>query len=215
MLLTLCNPEVSKSREEEIALLSVPQALWTLLVVNCCPEFASDPGNGHYLTPIAQYIRGISASIYTQRINAETIYEELRNWTKDCDTGGIFDDEHYTKSTSYHWAVKTCDELSESIASTVRFIQRRMDSKLDKLCRNAHPYEKIGIEYWRQQMKEELFTLEDVKIQTLALRGQVQESVSNSHHRLQFTKQRCTDSVYSATRYVFKNSAYTVLCILD
>jgi hypothetical protein len=109
VLLTLCTPEVSEWCEEEVCLLRTPQALWTVLVINCSAEFASDYQNRNFLTPIAQYVRGITSSMYTQRINAESIYEDLKNWLKHSDSESIFDDEKFTKSTSYHWAVRTCD----------------------------------------------------------------------------------------------------------
>jgi hypothetical protein len=101
----------------------------------------------------------------------------MRKWLKDFQSESIFDDEQFTKSTSYHWAVRTCDELSESIASTLRFMRMRVISSVDKLCREAHAYEKLGIEHWLERMKEETFALKDLHAQILALRVQVQESV--------------------------------------
>jgi hypothetical protein len=177
VLLTLVIPEESKSREEEVDLLRTPQALWTLLVVNCLSEFSSDHGPGQYLTPIAQYIRGIASSLFTQRMNAQSIFEALRDEVKLSDGRDIFDDENFTKSKLYHWAIKACDELSESIASSLRFIRRVQESQTDKLCREAHAHERLGVDYWAQQMKEEIFALEDLRAQILALTMQVQERV--------------------------------------
>jgi hypothetical protein len=54
-----------------------------------------------------------------------------------------------------------------------------MESQIDKLCVEAHAYEKLGVEYWMQQLKEEIFALEDLQAQILAMRSQVQESVRN------------------------------------
>ncbi|KAE9369271.1 hypothetical protein N431DRAFT_469196 [Stipitochalara longipes BDJ] len=181
VLLTLCIPEESESCEEEISLLRTPRALWTLLIISCSANFASDHQTREYLTPIAQYVRGITASLYTQRKNAESIYEDTKNAFRDHSSESIFDDENFTKSTSYHWAVRTCDELNESIASTLRFVRARLESQLDKLCHEAHAYEELGIQYWLQQMKEEIFALEDLQAQILALRGQVQESRNALH----------------------------------
>ena len=177
VLLTLCTPEESNSREEEVRLLQTPQALWAVLVFNCATEFLSDQRASQYLTPIAQYVRGITSTIYTQRINGACIYENMKKILKDYDSESIFDDDQFTKSTLYHWAVKICNELSESISSTLRFVQGRMESYLDKLCRDAHSDEKSGIEYWTQQLKEEIFALEDLQTQIVSLRVQVQESV--------------------------------------
>jgi hypothetical protein len=164
VLLTLCTPEESVSREEEVCLLKTPQALWAVLVFNCASEFVSNHRAKQYLTPITQYVRGITSTICTQRINSESIYEYLKKWLKDSDLDSIFDDEHFTKSTSYHWAVKTCDELDQSISSTLRLIRRRMENQVDKLGREVHECEKVGIDYWTQQMKEEIFALEELLI---------------------------------------------------
>jgi hypothetical protein len=177
VLLTLCTPEESESCEEEVRLLRTPRALWTVLAINTSAEFASDHQTKQYLTPVAQYVRGITSSLHTQRTNAETIYGDMSKWLKDFQSESIFDDEQFTKSTSYHWAVRTCDELSESIASTLRFMRMRVISSVDKLCREAHAYEKLGIEHWLERMKEETFALKDLHAQILALRVQVQESV--------------------------------------
>ncbi|KAH8587293.1 hypothetical protein B0O99DRAFT_656496 [Bisporella sp. PMI_857] len=160
ILLTLAIPEESVSHEEEVGLLRVPQALWTVLAVNCSSEFASAYEPRQHLTPIAQYLRGITSSLYTQRMNAKLIHEALKDALKSCDGASIFDDEHFTKSTAYHWAVRTCDELSESIASSIRFT-RRVQGHIDKLC--------------AQQLKEEIFALEDLQAQILAMSSQVQE----------------------------------------
>jgi hypothetical protein len=184
VLLTLCTPEESKSCEEEVRLLRTPRALWTVLAINSSAEFASDHQTKQYLTPIAQYVRGITSSLHMQRTNAETIYGDMRKWLKDFQSESIFDDEQFTKSTSYHWAVRTCDELSESIASTLRFIRMRAVNAVDKLCREAHAYEKRGIDHWLERMKEEIFALKDLHAQILALRVQVQESVGHPLSKL-------------------------------
>lgn len=177
VLLTLAIPEESESREEEVNLLRTPEALWTVLVVNCSSEFVSDHGPQQYLTPIAQYIRGIASSLSTQRINTQSIYDIIREGLKISDEGSIFDDEHFTKSTSYHWAVKTCDELDESIGSTLRFIRRLLNTQVDKLSREAHIYERHGVDYWAQKLREEVFALEDLQAQIMSMSAQVKESV--------------------------------------
>jgi hypothetical protein len=53
-------------------------------------------------------------------------------------------------------------------------------SQVDKLHIEAHACEKLGVEYWLQQLKEEIFELEDMQAQILALRSQVLESVRSS-----------------------------------
>ena len=176
-LLTLAIPEESKSHEEEMCLLQYPQGLWTVLVVNSPPLFASIHGPAQHFTPIAQFIRGITASLCTQRINAQSIYDALRVELKNCDGGSLFDDEHFTKSTTYHLAVKTCDELEASITSSLKFVQRTIDNHIDKLRREAHAIERLGIDYWSQKLDEEVLALEDLQAQIHILGSQVRESV--------------------------------------
>ena len=181
VLLTLVVPKESESREEETDLLRTPQALWTVLVVNCPSNLASDHGPPQHLTPISQYIRGMASCLVTQRINAQTIYEAIKDELNRCGGDSLFDDEHFTKSTLYHWAVKACDELAESISSSLRFLRKMLEIQVQKLCHESHEYEKLGVKYWMQQIDEEMFALEDMQSQIVALRVQVQESVRNNH----------------------------------
>lgn len=148
-------------------------------MVNCPSNLASDHGPPQHLTPIAQYIRGISSSLVTQRMNAQTIYEAIKRELNRCEGGSLFDDEHFTKSTLYHSAVQACDELTESISSSLRFLRKMLETQAQKLCRESHEYEKLGVEYWMQQIDEEMFALEDMQSQVFALRGQVLENVRN------------------------------------
>lgn len=71
VLLTLAIPERSVSREEELLLLKNPKGLWTVLAVNCSMRAFSDEETQKYLTPMAQYLRGIAVCLRTQRTNAE------------------------------------------------------------------------------------------------------------------------------------------------
>jgi hypothetical protein len=179
VLLTLAIPEESESHEEEIRLLQYPQALWTVLVINSPPQFASDhePATAKHFTPVAQFIRGITSSLCMQRINAQSIYATLGDEVKHCSNGILFDDEHFTKSTLYHLAIKTCEELDASIAASLKFMQRTLDCHVIQLCHEAHAHERPGIDYWLQKMKEETFALEDLQAQINTLCSQVQESV--------------------------------------
>lgn len=80
MLLTLVVPENKKHREEAIDLLSNPEAFWNILVVNSPTQMVLDssPDPTAYLTPIAQFFRGISSAISSQRQHIEPIFEELK-----------------------------------------------------------------------------------------------------------------------------------------
>lgn len=177
VLLTLVVPSESESHEEEIGLLRNPQALWTVLVVNSPLSLAYDHEPAQYLTPIAQYIRGMTSSLVTQRNNAQGVYDTIKAELTSSDGDGLFDDKNFTKSTLYHWAVQACDELAESISSSLRFLRKTMETNVRKLCQEAHVYERLGVQYWTQKMDEEMFALEDLESQILALRGRVQENV--------------------------------------
>jgi len=54
-----------------------------------------------------------------------------------------------------------------------------LETQVQKLCRESHAYEKLGVEYWMQRIDEEMFALEDMQSQISALRVQVQENVRN------------------------------------
>ncbi|KAF2178421.1 hypothetical protein K469DRAFT_642743 [Zopfia rhizophila CBS 207.26] len=181
VLLTLVIPEESRSREEEIKLLRLPQGLWTILVVNCPLRFVSDQEPEQHLTPIAQFLRGVTSSLHTQTTNAESIYEILREQLKSCEGGSLFDDEHFTKSTVYHWTIKACDELKEPFDSSLRFVKKFSSSQLLELRRDAHPQEKLGVNLWMRQMEDEIFVLEDLRAQVCALSTQAQESRTALH----------------------------------
>lgn len=173
------------SRKEEIQLLSTPQALWTVLVVNSSPTFTSSYEPQQHLTPIAQFVRGIASLLYTHRFNAQLIVNLLKEQVVSCDDESIFDDENFTKSTLYHWIIKTCDTLSESLAFNLRFIQGVFNNKVEKLCSEAHDLEKMGVDYWVDQVKKEISELEDLQAQILFMKSQVQENVRNSDRKTQ------------------------------
>lgn len=180
VLLTLAEPVESKSHEEETSLLRNPEALWTVIVLNSPSNLGYDHEPAQYLTPIAQYVRGMASSVVTQRNNAQGIYDAVKGHLADNEGDGMFDDKNFTKSMLYHWAVQACDELAESISSSLRFLRKTLETNVKKLCTDAHVYEKLGIEYWMQRMDEELFALEDLESQIIALRGRVQENVSTA-----------------------------------
>ncbi|EWZ27770.1 hypothetical protein FOZG_18512 [Fusarium oxysporum Fo47] len=176
VLLTLAEPVESKSHEEETSLLRNPEALWTVIVLNSPSNLGYDHEPAQYLTPIAQYVRGMASSVVTQRNNAQGIYDAVKGHLADNEGDGMFDDKNFTKSMLYHWAVQACDELAESISSSLRFLRKTLETNVKKLCTDAHVYEKLGIEYWMQRMDEELFALEDLESQIIAFRGRVQEN---------------------------------------
>lgn len=121
--------------------------------------------------------------MYAQRVNAQPIHDVLQEELKICECDSLFDDEHFTKSTTYHLAVKTCDALEASIATSLRFLQRTLDGQINQLCREAHHHEKLGLEHWSQKLDEEVYALEDLQTQIRTLCLQVQEKVREPNLR--------------------------------
>jgi hypothetical protein len=170
--------------------------------VNSPSRFAADESPPEYLTPVAQYVRGMTSSLVVQRQNAESILDALRERIERSDGDSLFDDEDFTKSNLYHWTVRTCDELRNTISGTLRFMQRARKSQIDWLRNEAHMSEKLGIDYWTSQLEDEVFKLEDVQDQISALNAQVQESVSRplSHSDATFANLRHSEMRYEANQ---------------
>jgi hypothetical protein len=203
-LLTIATTDESSSREEQISFLKSPEGFWVVLAVNSPSRFAADEGPPEHLTPIAQYMRGVTSSLVVQRQNAESILDALREKIERSDGDSLFDDEKFTKSNLFHWTVRTCDELRNTISGTLRFMQRAKRSQIDWLRSEAPVSEKLGINYWTSQLDDEVFNLEDVQDQTAALNAQVQESVSYTSSlrfsiSLIFVVAKCGTKQYSST----------------
>ncbi|KAF2657830.1 hypothetical protein K491DRAFT_654142 [Lophiostoma macrostomum CBS 122681] len=181
VLLTLAIPEVSATREEYLDLLKNSDSLWTVIIVNCSMSAMADGEKSHYLTPIAQYIRLITSALRMQRTHAEAIYILLEDQIRNCNSDSLFDDEDFSLSMLYHWTIKMCDELRESVASTLRFMKRAWNKQLREVSENAHPEEKPGLQFWTTQMDDEIFALEELQTQVIALNSRVQESRNALH----------------------------------
>jgi hypothetical protein len=149
--------------------------------VNSPSRFAADEGPPEHLTPIAQYIRGVTSSLAVQRQNAESILDGLHGKVERSHGDSLFDDEEFTKSNLYHWTIRICDELRNTISGTLRFMHRTKLLQIDGLRSEAHMSENLGIDYWTSQLDDEVFKLEDLQDQISALSAQVQESVSVLH----------------------------------
>ena len=67
-------------REEALGLLSNPEALWTVLTINgplnTVDGFSRDPAE--FMTPLAQFVRGICGTVRSQRTQADAIFEDLK-----------------------------------------------------------------------------------------------------------------------------------------
>jgi hypothetical protein len=177
VLLTLVLPQESESRQEAVELLSEPESLWTVLVINSHRQAGSENMTTEHCTPVAQFVHGIAATLYTQRINTKAVYDACLDRYRDCDDNSLFDDKTFTKSTTFHLLVKLCSELEASICSGLSFMRQCLEGDLTRLCSKAHAQETLGMTHWLGKLKEELFALENLYGQVQSLKMQVQESV--------------------------------------
>ena len=80
VILTLVSPTPTTSQEEALNLLTDPEALWTVLLINAplrmADELRLEPEQ--HMTPIAQYIRGICGTVVAQRIHITRVVDELK-----------------------------------------------------------------------------------------------------------------------------------------
>ena len=85
MLLTLVVPQ-KDFQQEAVDLLTKPEAIWTLLTINGATQQAEGflPDPEQFLTPLAQFVRGICSIVKTQRTNVSPIFEELQAQLDKC-----------------------------------------------------------------------------------------------------------------------------------
>ncbi|CAI6338730.1 unnamed protein product [Periconia digitata] len=179
-LMTIVIPEESVGREEETQLLKSPQGLWTVLMINY-PRRNFDRELEPHLNPISQFTRGITAALVTQRDNAKSICDFLRHELQSCDVDGFLDDEHFTKSNTYHRTIQGCSELKDSLDSTLRFMKKLNDGQLKELRSIVHPQDEPGVQHWTREMHEELFSLRELRAQVEGLSKRAQESRAALH----------------------------------
>lgn len=177
-MLTLVLPEESLFNEEEIRLIERPCALWTVLIANGPPRLSLDSEPLEHLSPCAQFLRGITASLFMQRTNAQHMIQMLNDHLEKHDNDSLFDDEAFTKSGMYHWAIQICHELSGSLALNLEHIEKVLNSEAKSMLDKAHAHENLGLSYWFKKMKEETKELEKLQMEVEMLREKVQENVS-------------------------------------
>ncbi|ORY00449.1 hypothetical protein BCR34DRAFT_606246 [Clohesyomyces aquaticus] len=175
VLLTLVIPEESISRKEEIQLLRSPQGLWTVLTINY-PRQNSNRELEEHLTPISQFIRGITAALLTQLHNAESIFGLLGLELQSCDKDGLFDDPQFTKSKTYHRTIQGCNELKDSLDSTFRFMEKLNNGQLKELSSIVHSCEQLGVNHWTREMNDAIYSLRELRIQIEGLNKRALES---------------------------------------
>ncbi|KAJ5521277.1 hypothetical protein N7527_005392 [Penicillium freii] len=181
VMLTLVVPEESFSKEEEIGLIESPGALWTVLIANGPPRFTLDYEPLEHLSPCAQFLRGITASFFMQRTNAQHIIGILNDHLQESYNDTLFDDERFTKSRLYHWVIRTCHELSGTVASNLEHVDKVLNGEVNDLIDKAHVHESLGLAHWSKKMKEEINELGRLGAEIQMLREKAQESRNALH----------------------------------
>jgi hypothetical protein len=113
-----------------------------------------------------------------QRTNAQHIIGILNDHLQESYNDSLFDDERFTKSRLYHWVIRTCHELSGSVASNLEHVDKVLNSELNDLIDKAHVHESLGLAHWSKKMKEEINELGRLRAEIQVLREKAQESVS-------------------------------------
>jgi hypothetical protein len=182
VLLTLVFPEEQVSREEELSLLSNPEALWNVLVINAPWGLAlgANYEPAKFMTPVCQFIRGIYSCLKLNHGNVAAIFRELRAQLRASESDALFDDEAFSKSKLYHWMIKTCHDVSGSIDATLKFIRRFQSEELDALRAVAHPYEISGLACWVSRLRDETAELDALLSEVHGFKEQVRELVSGA-----------------------------------
>jgi len=180
VLLTITIPQVQPNREEEHRLLSDPEGLWSVIIVNGSWRMASTSNLEplEFQTPIAQFVRGICSTVISQRVNIHPIVHELKEKLRASDDDSLFDDQQFSKSRMYHWIIKTCHETRASIQANLKFLQDFTTNRLPVLRGKAHVCEQHGIEHWSLRLREEIAELDNIQMEVDSLREQVRELVS-------------------------------------
>jgi hypothetical protein len=180
VLLTLVLPEEQDSREEEMNLLSNPEALWNVLVINAPWGLAlgANYESVKFLTPVCQFVRGIYSCLKLNHTNIAAIFWELKTQLRGSESEVLFDDESFSKSKLYHWMIKTCHDITGSIDTTLKLICRFESDNLDSLRALAHPYEMSGLTCWVSKLRDETAELDSLLSEVHGFKEQVRELVS-------------------------------------
>ncbi|KAI9702624.1 MAG: hypothetical protein M1820_006130 [Bogoriella megaspora] len=184
VLLTLVSPTESATFEEEVRLLSNPEALWSVVIINSPISFSRHADLAENLTPIAQYLRGIAACLQVQHYHAQHMFQDLfmrPNARSDDYIDDLLDDEAFTKSRLFHRVVKSSHALHDRISTLLRFVQRLKSQHLEPLTSRAHSYEAVGIAHWQRHLASEIVALEELAQSTTSLRTIAQEDRTALH----------------------------------
>lgn len=80
VLLALVVPGEEEYREEAVDLLANCEAFWNVLVVNGPTQIGASSSREptEFMTPLAQFVRGVSGAVNSQRLHIDSIFEELK-----------------------------------------------------------------------------------------------------------------------------------------
>lgn len=149
-----------------------------MLVTNGPPQFGLAFEPLQHLSPCAQFLHGITASLFIQRTNAQHILDTLTDRLEESKDDSLFDDDELTKSGVYHWAIRISHELAGSISMNLEYIETVLNAGINEIVKKTHAYEEVGIAYWSTKMSEEVNNLGRLGEEIRMLRERVQENVS-------------------------------------
>lgn len=180
VLLTLVVPQEQTSRQEEHSLISTPEALWNVIIINGSWHMAmvSSQEPVEYLTPLAQFIRAICSTVTAQKDHMVLLLQELKECLTASENDSLFDDRQFSKSRTYHWVIGTCHDLCASIQTNLQFLNKFKTHQLPDLRKKAHQYEICGLDTWISRLAETTTELEKLDIELHAFREKVRELVS-------------------------------------
>jgi hypothetical protein len=159
-------------------LIESPNAIWTVLIANGPTRITIEDEPLEHLSPCAQFLRGITATLFMQKSNAQHIVRALNDHLQESADDSLIDVEAFTKSKLYHWVIRTCHELSGSVALNLAYVDKVLNVEVNNLIDKAHVHEKSGLSHWSKKMKDELNELGRLQSEIHLLREKVQESVS-------------------------------------
>ena len=80
----------------------------------------------------------------------------------------------------YHWVIEICYEICASIETNLKFVRNFEKNQLVRLQDRAHSYERPGLSYWTERLREETESLDTINAEVQAFKEQVRELVRSS-----------------------------------
>ncbi|KAK6525285.1 hypothetical protein TWF694_005430 [Orbilia ellipsospora] len=191
VLLTLVDPGGKKSESADCAslryLLNKPDTRWTVVVINAPRMMAEslhrDPKEE--LTPLIQLIKGISAVIYTFKLNLRGALEKLDSAISLASENGFqshqtpshlpSDDVDYSLLQFYHSVIVLTFSLLKFLDTHSNYARSFTKSQLPLILENAHISEGKGIDKGLKNLSLELDELQLLHTQMTQFRNHVRE----------------------------------------